>query len=95
MATTGLTTGTAAGIAITATTVILTVIIGKQMTEDQSLELARYLVQASSSFLLEAQMVCRGRPVARQGSYFPDFGDSAGLAVALPFGSNWNSLFNC
>lgn len=28
-------------------------------------------------------------------SYFPDFGDSPGFAVAPPLGSSWNSLFNC
>jgi hypothetical protein len=50
-------------IAITATTVITTGIIGNQMTPSSWLD---YLVRANSSFLWQAQMGCCRRPVARQ-----------------------------
>jgi hypothetical protein len=46
-------------------------------------------------FRAKAYTVWRRRPVAGSAAHFPHFGDRAGFAVALPFGSNWNSLFNC
>lgn len=48
---------------------------------------------SSSDAVTRREVSLRDRD--RYISYFPDFGDAPGFAVAAPLGSSWNSLFNC